>query len=219
VNVAATIRLIKKDLLLEMRMQQNLYGLIIYALSTIFVLYLAAGRPDAVQWNALFWVTQLFIVVNAVIKSFVGEPRGRSLYYYSLVHPLEYLISKMMLNTMYMIILGIISMCCFMLLLGNPVSATLEFLGIVMLGGIGLSFVFTMLSAIAAKARQQASLVAILGFPVIVPQLVLLVRLSKLAYGEIFKAGIPLQLAALLGGLDVLVIVMASILFPYLWKD
>lgn len=216
---SATIALLKKDLLLELRQQQNLYGILVYALSTIFILYLAAGQPDATQWNALFWITQLFIVVNAVIKSFVGEARGRALYYFSIVHPLEYLFSKMVLNTFYMLLLGLVAMLCFQFLLGNPVVNLGAFMGIVLLGGIGLSLVFTMLSAIAAKARQQASLVAILGFPVIIPQLVLLVRLSKYSYGEIFKAGAPLQLIGLLVGLDILVIIMAAVLFPYLWKD
>jgi heme exporter protein B len=213
------ISLVSKDLQLELRQQQNLYGILIYALSTIFILYLAAGRPDAVQWNALFWVTQLFIVVNAVVKSFVGEPRGRMLYYYTLCHPLEYLFSKMLLNLVYMLILGGVSLLCFRVLLGDPLQSPWAFLGIVMLGGTGLSLVFTMLSAIAAKARQQASLIAILGFPVIIPQLVLLVRISKLAFGEVFKENAALQLTGLLTGLDLLVILMAAILFPYLWKD
>jgi heme exporter protein B len=125
----------------------------------------------------------------------------------------------MLLNTLYMILLGLVSATIFRLLLGDPVINTWAFTGIVMLGGIGLSLVFTMLSAIASKARQQASLVAILGFPVIVPQLVLLVRLSKHAYGEVFKEGAVLQIAGLLGALDVLVLIMATVLFPYLWKD
>jgi heme exporter protein B len=212
-------QLVQKDIKLELRQQQNLYGIVVYAVSTIFVLYLAAGKPDAVDWNALFWITQLFIVVNAVVKSFVGEPRGRELYYYTIVHPLEYLGSKMLLNLVYMVMLSVISMLLFRLLLGDPVDNAWRFTGIVMLGGIGLSLVFTMLSAIASKARQQASLIAILGFPVIVPQLLLLVRLSKAAYGEIFKQGAVMQLTGLLIGLDVLVVIMAFILFPYLWKD
>ena len=73
--------LLLKDLRLELRQQQNLYGILVYAVSTIFVLYLSAGRPNAINWNALFWVTQLFIVVNAVVKSFVGEAAGRQLYH------------------------------------------------------------------------------------------------------------------------------------------
>ncbi|HSR39249.1 MAG TPA: heme exporter protein CcmB [Phnomibacter sp.] len=218
-KTSAIITLLKKDLQLELRQQQNLYGILIYALSTIFILYLSAGQPDATQWNALFWITQLFVVVNAVIKSFVEEPGGRALYYYTIAHPLEYLFSKMILNTIYMVLLGLVSSFIFRFLLGNPVQNSMAFAGIVILGGIGLSLVFTMLSAIASKARQQASLVAILGFPVIIPQLVLLIRLSKHAYGEVFKSGAVWQLTGLLAGLDVLVIIMAAVLFPYLWKD
>jgi heme exporter protein B len=211
--------LIRKDLMLELRMQQNLYGILVYAISTIFILYLAAGQPEAIQWNALFWITQLFIVVNAVVKSFVGEPPGRFLYYYTLSKPTDYLYSKMVLNLVYMAILSTLSMLLFRFLLGDPVINPLLFWGISILGGMGLSLVFTMLSAIAAKAQQQASLIAILGFPIIIPQLLLLIRLSKVAFGEVFREGAVWQLAGLLIGLDMLVVIMASVLFPYIWKD
>jgi heme exporter protein B len=76
-----------------------------------------------------------------------------------------------------------------------------------------------MLAAIASKAMQQASLMAILGFPVIIPQLLLLIRLSKLAFAETFQAGVPLQVVGLLLALDASVVVLALILFPFLWKD
>lgn len=92
-------------------------------------------------------------------------------------------------------------------------------MGIVVLGGASISIVFTLMSAIAAKAQQNAALIAILGFPVILPQLLLLMRLSKAAFAEVFREGAVLQLAGLIIGLDVLVIAMAVILFPYLWKD
>ncbi|MCU0376066.1 MAG: cytochrome C biogenesis protein [Chitinophagaceae bacterium] len=213
------IRLVKKDLLIEWRMQQNLYGMLVYAVCTIFILYLAAGQPEATQWNALFWTTQLFIVVNAVVKSFVGEPAGRYLYYYSVVSPGLFLGSRMILNVVYMVILSSISLLLFRFFLGDPLVKSLTYWGITLLGGTGLSLVFTLLSAIASKARQQASLIAILGFPIIIPQLMLLIRLSKAALGEIFKEGVVWQLAGLLLSLDLLVIIMASVLFPYIWKD
>ena len=44
--------------------------------------------------------------------------------------------------------------------------------------------VFTLMSAIAAKAQQNAALIAILGFPVILPILLLLMRLSQSAFAE-----------------------------------
>lgn len=211
--------LLKKDLQIEMRAQQNLYGILVYAVSTIFILYLTAGQPDAIQWNALFWITQLFIVVNAVVKSFVGEPSGRFIYYNSMVTPNAYLLSKMILNAMYMVILSTVSMLLFRFFLGDPVLNAGTFWGISLLGGLGLSLVFTMLSAIASKARQQASLIAILGFPVIIPQIILLTRASKAGFGEIFREGVFMNLILLLIALDFLVVIMASVLFPYIWKD
>ena len=75
------------------------------------------------------------------------------------------------------------------------------------------------MSAIAAKAQQNAALIAILGFPVILPQLLLLMRLSKAAFSEVFRTGAVLQLSGLIGLMDILVIVLAVVLFPYLWKD
>ena len=92
-------------------------------------------------------------------------------------------------------------------------------MGIAFLGGTSLSLVFTLMSAIAAKAQQNAAIMAILGFPLIIPQLLLLIRLSRAAYGEVFREGALFQISLLLGGLDVLVIVLAIVLFPFLWKD
>ena len=217
--VSSTWLLFQKDFRLEVRSLQNLYGIIIYAFSTIFILYLSAGQPEATQWNALFWITQLFIVVNAVVKSFVGEPHGRYLYYTTLVKPNAYLFSKILVNLLYMTILGTLSMFAFRFFLGDPIVDGMKFWGITLLGGLGLTLVFTMLSAIASKARQQASLIAILGFPVIIPQVSLLLRLSRAGFGEIFKEGAVLQIVLLLLGLNALCLLLASILFPFIWKD
>lgn len=116
-------------------------------------------------------------------------------------------------------LMSAISLFLFLIFLKNPTTNTLLFSGIVILGGASISMVFTLMSAIAARAQQNAALIAILGFPVILPQLLLLMRLSKSAFGEVFKSGAVLQLSALIVGLDVLIIVMAIILFPYLWKE
>ena len=113
----------------------------------------------------------------------------------------------------------LLSLLLFRILLGNPVFNYLQFVGIAFLGGISLSLVFTLMSAIAAKAQQNAAIMAILGFPLIIPQLLLLIRLSRAAYGEVFREGALLQISLLLGGLDILVIVLGIVLFPFLWRD
>lgn len=211
--------LLKKDLLLELRQRHSLYGILLYVASTIFVLKLSINEPESETWNGLFWIIQLFVCVNAVAKSFLQESQGRMLYFYTICGAREFIIAKLIYNIILMLIMSLLSLLLFFVLLKNPLSRTLQFTGIVCLGGISLSLVFTLLAAIAAKAQQNAALMAILGFPLIIPQLLLLIRLSKAAFGEAFREGALLQLSLLIIGFDLMVVVLAIILFPFLWKD
>ena len=213
------ITLLKKDFLLELRQQHTFFGVLLYVASTIFVLFLAMGKPESTVYNALFWMIQLFVCVTAVAKSFLQESRGRMLYFYSIASPVEFILAKLIYSSVVMLIMVFAGILLFRILLGNPITNELQFIGIAFFGGLSLSFVFTLMSAIAAKAHQNAAIMAILGFPLIIPQLLLLIRLSKSAFGEIFREGAILQISLLLTGLDVLVIALAIILFPFLWKD
>ncbi len=214
------LALLKKDILLELRQKHMLYGILLYVAATIFVIYLSIPNSlDASVWNSLFWVIQLFVCVNAVAKSFLQEGKGRMLYFYTIVSPVEFVISKLLYNALLMLMMSLIGLLLFFVFLGNPLVNSLQFLGIVLLGGFGISLVFTIMSALAAKAQQNAALIAILGFPVILPQLLLLMKLSKAAFAEVFREGALMQMAGLTMGMNGLVIVLAIILYPYLWKD
>lgn len=215
-----TIALIKKDILIEFRQKHTLYGILLYIASTIFVIYLTLNEiPDVSVWNSLFWIIQLFVCVNAVAKSFLQESRGRMLYFYSIASPIEFITAKLIFNVILMLLMCLISLMLFFLFLGNPTISIPLFIGVSMIGGIGISLVFTLMSAIAAKAQQNAALMAILGFPVILPQLMLLMRLSKVALGEVFREGAIIQLTGLILLLDLMIFVLSVVLFPYLWKD
>jgi heme exporter protein B len=211
--------LLKKEFLLESRQQHTLYGVILYIASTVFVIYLTMEDPDAETWNTLFWITQLFICINAVAKSFLQESRGRMLYYYTMASPVQFMLAKLSYNVILMLAMNLINLILYTALMGDPTFSYGLFVLISLLGAMGLSLVFTMLAAIASKAMQQASLMAILGFPIILPQLLLLIRLSKTAFSEVFRSGVPLQLILLLIGLDILIVLLSLILYPFLWKD
>lgn len=216
-NYNSIFTLIKKELLLEVRQQYSFYGVLLYIGATIFVLFLAVEEPEKEIWNGLFWVIQLFVCINAVAKSFLQESRGRMLYFYTISSPIHFVLAKLVFNAMLMLVMTLISLLLFIALIGNPIQKLLPFTGLALLGGFSLSMVFTFLAAIAAKARQNAAIMAVLGFPLIVPQLMLLMKLSNAA----FSTTTAMQWAdvLLLLALDVLVALLAVILFPFLWKD
>lgn len=219
-NISSASRiftLFKKDLLLEVRQQYSFYGILLYIGATIYVLFMAMNEPESKVWNGLFWVIQLFICINAVAKSFMQESRGRMLYFYSIASPIEFVLSKLLFNSLLMLLMSLLSLLLFILFLGNPIQKAAPFIGLVLLGGWSLSLIFSFLAAIAARAQQNAAIMAVLGFPLIIPQLLLLMRLSNAAFAPLLI--IPLNTILLLVALDLLVIVLAVILFPFLWKD
>ena len=59
---------------------------------------------------------------------------------------------------------------------------------------------------------------AIMGFPLIVPQLLLLGKISKVAFSSAIVTEFW-KMLGMLALLDILVIALAVILFPFLWKD
>lgn len=217
-NKHRILSLVKKDLLLETRQQYTLYGILLYVASTIFVVYLAMDKPEDKVWNALFWVIQLFVCINAVAKSFLQDSKGRMLYFYSIAGASDFVLAKLLFNALLMIVMSILSLAVFTLLLGNPLENMLTFVFITCLGGMSLSLVFTFLAAIAAKAQQQSALMAIMGFPIIIPQLLLLMKISSTAFSSVIQAG-WWQMVGLLVALDIMIVVLAVILFPFLWRD
>ena len=216
-SVKQILTLLKKDLLLEIRQQYSFYGVLLYIGATIFVLFNAMDETESRVWNGLFWVIQLFICINAVAKSFLQESRGRMLYFYSIASPASFVLAKLIFNSLLMLLMSLLSLLLFVLFLGNPMQNAWQFTGLVLLGGWSLSLVFTFLAAIAAKAQQNAAIMAVLGFPIIIPQLLLLMRLSSAAFSPLLT--IPLSTILLLVAMDILVVMLAVILFPFLWKD
>lgn len=211
------LTLFKKDLLLEIRQQYAFYGVLLYIGATIFVLYMAIENPDQRTWIGLFWIIQLFISINAVAKSFLQESRSRMLYYHCIASPQNFVLAKLLFNSVLMLVMSFLSMIVFSLFLSYPVQRTAAFIGIVFLGGWSLSLVFTFLAAIAAKAQQNAAIMAILGFPIIIPQLLLLMKVSSAVFTN--STPMPVISVLLLFAFDVMVILLAIILFPFLWKD
>src|SRR4029077_12353333 len=110
-------------------------------------------------------------------------------------------------NSLLMLVMSLLSLLLFALFLGNPIVKALPFIALVLLGGWSLSLVFTFLAAIAAKAQQNAAIMAVLGFPLIIPQLLLLMQLTNIIFNPALI--FPWNTVLLLVALDLLVVMFA----------
>ncbi len=212
------ITLLHKDILLEWRQKYSVYGLLLYLCSAVFAINVLQEKPEEEVWNTLFWIILLFVSVNAVAKSFLQEHKNRNLYYFTVHHPRDIIVAKLLYNLILMLGMSIISYGLFAFLLGHPVIHFSRFMLMVCVGGMSLSLLFTLLSAIASKAGGNSALIAILGFPLVIPQLILLADLSKPLFVPMMVTG-WWQFFGVLIALDLLVMLLSVILFPYLWKE
>lgn len=205
-------------MLLEWRQQYSLYGILLYLASAVFLINLLAPIPEPETWNVLFWVILLFVSVNAVAKSFLQESKARQLYYYSIFSPQEVIISKLIYNAVLMLAMSLIAYLLFSLFLGNPAIHFGKFVLVVLVGGFSLSMLFTLLSAIAGKAGGNSALIAILGFPLVIPPLLLLSDLSKPLLSPMATEG-WWELFFVLLALNMLILLLSYVLYPFLWRE
>lgn len=211
--------LIKKEILQEWKQKYAFQGLLLYVVSTVFVCYLSFRQIiDPPTWNALFWIILLFAGVNAVAKSFMQESRGRLLYFYTLANARSIIIAKTLYSLMLMIVLSVISLFFYSLFVGNPVqNYTMYFIAMI-LGSAGFATVLSMVSAIAAKAGNNATLMSVLSFPILIPLLMTNIRFSKNAMDGLAWS-VNINFMIILISLNVMVIALAYLLFPYLWRE
>jgi heme exporter protein B len=221
-----TWHLFKKEVKLEWRAKYAFNGVLLYVVSTVFICYIAfnlnpgfagsTGYP--IVWNVLFWIIMLFASVNAITKSFMQENKNRLLYYYSIASPQAIILSKTIYNALLMTLLSFLALLVYQLFFTNKIGDPLFYFVTVLLGSISFSTVFTMISAIASKAGNNGTLMAILSFPVVIPVILLLIRLSKNAMDGIDRSFSYENIGVLLA-INVIVITTSLLLFPYLWRD
>ncbi len=210
--------LLLKDLRLEWRQKYAISGILLYVLSTVFVIYIATGETTPEVWNSLFWIVSLFASVNAIVKSFVQENSARALYYYVLFNPIAVILSKIIYNFLLLLLLVTVAYGAFIFFIGNPIFQFDLFFTAILLGSLGLSISLTFISAIASKANNAASLMAILAFPVIIPILLSVVQLASHALQEVTMANTNSSIGNLIA-IDLVLLAVAMPLFPYLWRD
>ena len=214
--------LMRKEFLLEWRQRYALNGMLLYIVGAVFVCYLSfnarRGQLTPIVWNTLFWIILLFTAINAIAKSFVQERAGRQLYYYTLASPQLIILSKILYNTALMLVLAFLGFGVYAFVLGNPVNDVPLYVVTLILGAVGFAASLTLVSGIASKAENPATLMAVLSFPIILPLLLLLLKISKNAMDGLDRSVSFNEMGTVLA-VDAIVVTLSWLLFPFLWRS
>jgi len=211
--------LLKKELLLEWKQKYAFNGLIMYVLCMVVVISLAfVNKLNPLTWNIIFWIIMLFVAINSVAKSFLSESPGQGLYLYGVVSPSAIIISKLIYNLLLLAVVSTVALFSYSFLSEVRVEKLGLMLLITLMGSAALSANLTLVTAIASKAANRGTLMAVLSFPLLVPVLLVLIRLSRYAV-EGLDAGLSSDSYLLLLGITAVLSVISVILFPFVWRD
>ncbi|NMM46800.1 heme exporter protein CcmB [Marinigracilibium pacificum] len=215
-------KLITKEIVIEWRQKYAINGILLYLATTIFITYLSLGvRRGLIHpltWNSIFWIIFSFIAINAIAKSFAGDEKRQQLYLYSLVNPQVLFAAKSAYNILLLTVFGVLSFVFYSFVMGNPVANTGLFLLNLVLTSVGFAAILTMVSGIASNAENSATLMAVLSLPIMVPLLLLSIKISKSAIDN-FEIMLVWKPLLSIFALDLIIVVVGLVLFPYLWRS
>lgn len=214
--------LLRHEVEQEWRQKATVGGLLLYAAGAVFICFASIGMQIGMLkgpiWNSLIWIILLFTSLTAIGRSFGTANRGTQLYYYTMVPASTFLVAKMLYNSLMTSALGLLSLLLFSLMIGNPVSNQFHYILTVILGSVSLSGTLTLIAGIVSKASASSTLMPVLSFPLVLPQLLLLIKLSKHALDGLETDFAAQGLWPVLG-LMALVVALSYSLFPYIWRS
>ena len=209
--------IVHHEFLLEFRHRFASAALLVYVAAVAFIIYLSFASTEPALWNGLFWIVILFSGLQSGTIAFQREFGDSHLFYYQYIHPVSLYLAKVLSVWIKLMVLALLAWFVMGVVLGNPVVKWELFLLAVVLGSLGFSAIFSFLSAIALNTSNSGLLLAVLGFPVLLPVLLSVMRLSfvSMAVREVEATDSIVMLLAVV----MLVIGLGLILFPYLWKN
>ncbi len=211
--------LIRKEIQLELRRKSVISGLLLYLASMTFIYYVTFGAQlNPLTWSALYWVTILFTAVSSITKSFMGEHKGRDVYYYSLLSPEGIITSKILYNLILCALMALCGFVLFALLLSNPISDGWLFLVTIILASHGFAGSFTLLSGIGSKTNSGSVLMAVLGFPIIIGVLMVAIDITQNCIDGLDRS-VSYDELLLLVAINLLLSAVSYLLFPYIWRS
>ncbi|TAF34435.1 MAG: ABC transporter permease [Cytophagales bacterium] len=205
----------------DWRNKNALSAVLLYLAASIFVVYMGfdmnKGFFNKVVWNTLYWIILVFAAFNAIGKSFVQEAESKMLFLYFLVKPEALIVAKILYNAMFMIVIGLLGLTLYVLVMGLPIQDMTLYLCLVFLSALGFASTLTLISSIAAQAQNSSTLMAVIGFPLILPFLLLVLKVSKNALDGIARSQSWNEIQTI-SAIVVLSSAVSFMLFRFIWR-
>jgi heme exporter protein B len=210
---------LKKEINEEFKRPTNIFGVLLYLVSATFIVALVTkGNVNPNIWCAFFWILMTFVSFNLLNKHLNYEEIKRWNYYFVLIHPIQMIIARILFHTIFLWFLGLINYFLLAVWIKNPITSNDVFLFNIFLGGLGFASSLTLISSIALQANHPTMIMSVLGFPLIIPLIWTLIKVSMLSI-QGFRFSELQNYWFFFASIIIISILLSIILFPIIWKE
>ena len=214
-----------KDLRLEVRTRYGINALALFVASSLLLVAFSVGTGQVSERvaSALLWIVIVFAAAVGLGRGFVAEEeRGTVLLLQLNLRGSMVYAGKLLFNILLVGAMNALAAVGFVLVLGLEVESVGLLAATLGLGALGLAGATTLLSALIARASSQGPLLPVLAFPLLIPLLLTVIRVTKRSLLLGASAGpwaASLNDLITLGGYAGAVITASVLLFDFVWQD
>ncbi len=209
-----------KDLRSEIRSRAAINSVLLFTLCSLLVVVFAIGNQQIAPQvkAALVWVILFFASFSGLSHVFlVEEETGTELALRLHAQPEAVFIGKLAFNLLAVEVITLLVAPAFALMLHLEPQNIVGFIGVMLSGTIALAVGATVTASVIAKAGGKGALYGAIGFPVLLPVLMMAVQGTKFCLDDF---GGPVW--RIVTGLIMFAIMMVTVsiaVFPLIWEE
>lgn len=222
---ATVLRIVRKDLTVEVRSREVAYTTLFFAVSCLLVFAFALVRDGLAPEGAgegILWATLTFAGTLALGRTFERERQAETLRALLLapVPRAAIYVGKLVGIVGLLLAVELVLVPLVTLFFGAPLMRRpLWLAGILVTGTVGFAAVGTLFAAMLVRARSRDVLLPVLLYPVVVPVLIAGVRGTSALVDPIFDVAIARFWLALLFAFDAVFVTLALWTFEPVMSD
>lgn len=216
----AAFHIARLEARLALRKAHQLAAIALFAVCAVYLVFQADGFKQDDAWVAQLWVVYLFSIFSAAGRLFDREQGPTRRYLQWAVQPRALIGGKLLYSWAMTAAITLLVFIAFYLFLGIPEGSEISFgalIGAGFWGAFSMSTTVTTVTAIASQTSAGPAISAVLGLPLLIPQLILCTRMTRgMMEGMPWLAS---EHFVFLGSLGLGTAVLAVLLFPYIWRS
>ncbi len=214
--------ILAKEICVELRRRAAINAILLFSVTALVLVAYATGVGELSvdSQAAILWVILTFAAFSGLSHVFVHEEEaGTSLALRLTASPSAIFAGKLAFNILLSAAISALLTPAYVVMLGVKVVLPWAFAAEVALGSVCLASAATVVAALLARAQGRGALFGALGFPLLIPLLVLAVYGTRLTLEAGTNTAELWRSLVGLAAYSAMMITASALLFPVIWEE